>query len=191
MYKAKSRRCVYYTNFYRRGVFMNVLFIILGILMVIGGFSCMFTPVLTFMSTGYFLIILVTVYGVFGIINAIRFKRFGIGFVFSILSVLLGIASFCVPNMFLLASGVMLYIVAGWFVVMGIVDIYTSIAITRKAIPTGLWILQLILGIIAVLIGIYSFFRPAALAITEGVLIGIFFIETGLSMMFLPAIRRN
>lgn len=93
--------------------------------------------------------------------------------------------------MFLLASGVMLYIVAGWFVVMGIVDIYTSIAITRKAIPTGLWILQLILGIIAVLIGIYSFFRPAALAITEGVLIGIFFIETGLSMMFLPAIRRN
>lgn len=151
----------------------------------------MFTPVLTFMSTGYFLIILVTVYGVFGIINAIRFKRFGIGFVFSILSVLLGIASFCVPNMFLLASGLMLYIVAGWFVVMGIVDIYTSIAITRKAIPTGLWILQLILGIIAVLIGIYSFFRPAALAITEGVLIGIFFIETGLSMMFLPAIRRN
>ena len=151
----------------------------------------MFTPVLTFMSTGYFLIILVTVYGVFGIINAIRFKRFGIGFVFSILSVLLGIASFCVPNLFLLASGVMLYIVAGWFVVMGIVDIYTSIAITRKAIPTGLWILQLILGIIAVLIGIYSFFRPAALAITEGVLIGIFIIETGLSMMFLPAIRRN
>lgn len=101
MYEAESRQCVYYTYFYRRGVFMNVLFIILGILMVIGGFSCMFTPLLTFMSTGYFLIILVTVYGVFGIINAIRFKRFGIGFVFSILSVLLGIASFCVPNMFL------------------------------------------------------------------------------------------
>ncbi len=170
---------------------MNVLFIILGILMVCCGFSCIFTPVLTFFGAGYFLIILVTVYGVFGIINAIRYKRFGIGFVFSILSVLLGIASIFEPKMFLLTSSFYLFVIAGWFVVMGIIDVYTSIAITRKAIPTGLWILQLILGIIAILIGIYSFFRPAALAIAEGLLVGIFFIETGLSMMFLPALKRN
>jgi uncharacterized membrane protein HdeD (DUF308 family) len=73
---------------------------------------------------------------------------------------------------------------------MGIVEIYTSVAISRKA-GFSLWVLQLILGILAIIIGIYSFFHPAALAVTIGVLIGIFFIETGLSMMFLPVIGKD
>lgn len=169
---------------------MTALFIILGILMVICGFSCMFTPLITFMSTGYFIIILMTVYGIFGIISAIRYRRFGVGFVFSILSVLLGVCSLFFPRMLLLTDSIMLYITAGWFVLMGIVEIYTAVAISRRA-GFSLWILQLILGILAILIGIYSFFHPATLAVTIGVLIGIYFIETGITMMFLPALSRD
>ncbi len=45
---------------------MSVLNIILGILLVIGGFSCMFTPFATFLSAGYYIAILLLVYGVFG-----------------------------------------------------------------------------------------------------------------------------
>lgn len=158
--------------------------------MIICGFSCMFTPLLTFMSAGYFIVILMTVYGIFGIISAIKYKRFGVGFVFSILSVILGVGSLFFPQMLLLTDSIMIYITAAWFILLGIVEIYTSVAISRKA-GFSLWVLQLILGILAILIGIYSFFHPAALAVTIGVLIGIFFIETGLSMMFLPAIARD
>ena len=131
---------------------MTVLFIILGVLLVGLGFSCMFTPLLTFMDAGYFIVILVMVYGVFGIISAIRNRRFGIGFVFSI-------------------------------VVMGIVTIINAATVTRK-IGSKVWILELIFGILALVIGCYSFFRPAALAISLGMLIGIFFIETGFTLMF-------
>ena len=45
---------------------MTVLSIILGVLLIIGGFSCMFTPLATFLSTGYFLAIMLLVYGAYG-----------------------------------------------------------------------------------------------------------------------------
>lgn len=162
---------------------MTVLFIILGILMIAGGFSCMFTPLLTFMNAGYFIVIMVTVYGILGIIRAIRFKRFGVNFVFSILSVLLGIAMMIFPASLLLAENMMLIITAIWFVLMGIVTIVNSVTITRKT-GSKIWILQLIFGILAVLIGGYSFFQPMVLAVSLGILIGVFFIETGFTLMF-------
>lgn len=162
---------------------MTVLFIILGILLIAGGFSCMFTPLLTFMNAGYFIVIMVTVYGILGIIRAIRFKRFGVNFVFSILSVLLGIAMMIFPASLLLAENMMLIITAVWFVLMGIVTIVNSVTITRKT-GSKIWILQLIFGILAVLIGGYSFFQPMVLAVSLGILIGVFFIETGFTLMF-------
>ena len=76
---------------------MTVLFIILGVLLVVGGFSCIFTPLLTFMNTGYYVVILMFVFGIIGIIKAIVEKRFGVNFVFDILSVLLGVAQGVAP----------------------------------------------------------------------------------------------
>ncbi len=162
---------------------MTVLFIILGILMMAFGFSCIFTPLLTYMSAGYCVIILVTVYGILGIIRAIRYKRFGIGFVFSILSVLLGIAMLVFPRSLIFAESMVLILTAIWFVMMGIVSIINAVSFTRKT-GSKIWILQLIFGILAVLIGCYSFFHPMLLAVSIGMLIGISFIETGFSLIF-------
>ena len=162
---------------------MTVLFIILGILLVAGGFSCMFTPLLTFMNTGYYVVILIFVFSVFGIIKAIVEKRFGVNFVFSILSVLLGIVMLVYPDSLLFAEGVMLIMTAIWFVMMGIVTIINSISM-KKATGSGIWILSLIFGILDILVGCYSFFHPMVLAVSLGILIGIYFIETGLTLIF-------
>ena len=162
---------------------MTVLFIILGILLIAGGFSCIFTPLLTFMNTGYYVVILMAVFGVFGIIRAIAEKRFGVNFVFSIMSVLLGSVMLAFPESLLLAEGVMLIMTAVWFVVMGIVTIVNSVAIT-KATGSKVWILQFVFGILDVLIGCYSFFHPALMAVSLGVLVGIYFVETGFTLMF-------
>ena len=70
---------------------MRVLSVIIGILMLICGVSCMCTPLVTFMDAGYFIVIMVAVYGVIGIVRAIAEKHFGAGFVFSILSVIFGV----------------------------------------------------------------------------------------------------
>ena len=43
---------------------MRVLSVIIGILMLICGVSCMCTPLVTFMDAGYFIVIMVAVYGV-------------------------------------------------------------------------------------------------------------------------------
>ncbi len=161
---------------------MTVLFIILGILMVIGGFSCMFTPLITFLSLGNFIVIMVLIYGIVGIVRAIKTKNFGIGFVFSILSVIFGIAVFFLPNLVLISDTVILYMTAAWFVILGILQITMAVSVTKK-MGSGLWILQLILGILGILIGIYSFFQPALMALTTGVMVGLFFVETGFTMI--------
>ena len=63
-------------------------------------------------DAGYFIVILVAVYGVIGIIKAIGEKRFGVGFVFSILSVIFGAAVLFFPKLMLLADGVLIYMAA-------------------------------------------------------------------------------
>ena len=76
---------------------MRVLSVIIGILMLICGVSCMCTPLVTFMDAGYFIVIMVAVYGVIGIVRAIAEKHFGAGFVFSILSVIFGVTVLFFP----------------------------------------------------------------------------------------------
>ena len=77
---------------------MRVLSVIIGILMLICGVSCMCTPLVTFMDAGYFIVIMVAVYGVIGIVRAIAEKHFGAGFVFSILSVIFGVTVLFFPR---------------------------------------------------------------------------------------------
>lgn len=169
---------------------MTVLFIILGILLVVGGFSCIFTPLLTFMNTGYFVVILIFVFSIFGIIKAIVEKRFGVNFVFSILSALLGIIMLVFPGSLLFAEGVMLIMTAIWFVMMGIVTIINS-ATVKKATGSGIWILSLIFGILDILVGCYTFFHPMVMAVSLGILIGIYFIETGFTLMFSSVVCKD
>ena len=47
------------------------MIVILGVLMILGGFSLMATPLITFMNAGYFIIILFFVWGLFGVIRGL------------------------------------------------------------------------------------------------------------------------
>ncbi len=169
---------------------MTILFIILGVLMVICGFSCMFTPLWTYLNLEYFIVILVMVFGVFGIIKNIVEKRFGVGFVFSILSTILGILVLCFPNIFVFANGLLFYFVAGWFVLQGVVSIYNSI-VAKNAVGGKMWVFQLIIGILTLILGCFTFFQPIIVPLSFGILIGIFFIDTGFTMIFSAAVADN
>ena len=162
---------------------MTILFIILGILLISAGFSCIFTPLLTYMSAGYYVVILISVFSIVGIIKSIAEKRFGVSFVFDILSLILGIVMLSFPGSLLLAEGVMLIMTSVWFIIMGAVTIFNAVSFTRE-LGSKVWILQLIFGILSVMIGIASIIEPLRMAVTLGVLIGIFFIETGFTLMF-------
>ena len=166
---------------------MTVLSIILGVLLVMGGFSLLFTPLATFMGMGYFVIILFFVHGIFGIIKAISSGRYGMEFFFSIASLLLGILGFVVPGAAVMNNFMILYFAAAWFILRGIMSIVLSASIPKVEGTTGAKVFGVILGVLEVILGIYSFVHPLVLAITIGYLIGFYFIESGVNMIVLGA----
>ena len=118
-------------NLFDAGYFIVILVAVYGVIGIIKA-----------IDAGYFIVILVAVYGVIGIIKAIGEKRFGVGFVFSILSVIFGAAVLFFPKLMLLADGVLIYMAAAWFVLQGIVSVLTAVTLT-KATGSKLWIFRL------------------------------------------------
>lgn len=160
---------------------MRILSIICGIIMALFGVSLTFTPITTFLSTGYFFAIMLLVSGIIGIINGFVSHKYSYKFIFSVISAVLGIIMAIAPITRFLAEGMLLNIMAIWFILQGIISII--IAVKNKNVQNKTWILKLILGIVGLLIGIFTFIHPIILAVALGILIGIYFIESGISMI--------
>lgn len=159
---------------------MSVLFVILGILLIAGGISCIFTPIATMLSAGYIIGILLLVFGIIGIIRDIREKGDVLEWILHILAIIVGIVAIVRPGGTLVIDGLLIFFLAAFFLVMGVVEIV--MAFKTKAINKT-WYLGLIVGILAVIVGIICFVYPSIAAITVGVLIGFFFIEIGISLI--------
>lgn len=165
---------------------MKIFTIILGVLMVICGISCMSTPLITFLEAGYFLVILLFVYGIAAVVRSVVKKEFGMPFLFGILSVILGIVIMTVPGLKLMTDGMLIYLMAVWFLMQGVVSIFVSFK-QKKLAQGKKWIGTLVLGVLGVLLGIYSLAHPALLAFSFGVLVGIYFMESGINMIVMAA----
>lgn len=157
--------------------------VILGVLMILGGISLMATPLITFMSSGVFIIVLFFIWGLFGIIRGISEKRYDKEFFFAILSLILGIVGLCVPNAVAMTNSVLLYLAAAWFILHGVLGILNAIQSKEEA-GTGFMILGIILGVLELILAIYSIAHPAVLVIQLGLLVAFYFIESGLHMIF-------
>ena len=81
-----------------------------------------------------------------------------------------------------MTDGMLIYLMAGWFLLQGIVDIFLSFRQKKRGEGKG-WIWTMILGILGLLVGIYSFVHPLFAAFTIGILVGIYFIESGINMV--------
>jgi len=46
-------------------------------------------------------------------------------------------------------------------------------------------VISIVLGVLEIILGIYSIAHPAVLAVSLGLLIGLYFIESGISMIFI------
>lgn len=163
---------------------MNVVIIILSILLILGGIACIATPMITFLGLGYVVMFLLIVYGIMAIVKAVSEKKYGVDFVFGILSVIAGVAAAVLPGMELSTDMMLLMIAAVWLLVQGIMAIVTAFQL-KKLSEGNKWIWGLVLGILEVIVGVYSFIHPMVLAFTMGMLVGIYFIESGLSMIFM------
>lgn len=167
---------------------MKVLTIILGILLTICGIACIFSPGATFLATGYVLAVLLLVYGIIVIINVIRKYSSPIMLFAGIPAVIIGAIALFRPGSGEAFDLLLLYLFSAWFIVQGIATMVVSI---RSRHFTRGWGFGLAMGIISVIVGGYSFAHPAVSAIAIGILVGIYFIEAGISLMSLAFMARN
>ena len=161
---------------------MKILLIIFGAIMALFGVAMTCTPVATFLETGYFFAILLLVFGVISTINCICDKKFNLNLVFSILTAVFGILLVSVPGFLAFTDGFLIYLMAVWFILQGAVTIYTSVK-TKQAKQKG-WFGMFLFGVFDVLIGIYSLVHPLVLAFTLGILVGVYFIVSGVQLIF-------
>lgn len=159
---------------------MMILSIILGIMMIITGSCCFFTPLSTFLSTGYFMSVMFLFYGIVGLVRSFKKKAETLEVVVSVLAIVVGLISLFLPGTTLVFDTVMIYMTAAWFLVMGIVSIVVAFKVRKVE---KFWFLGLISGILGVIMGIYSFLHPQVFALSSGMLIGFYFIETGMSLI--------
>ena len=157
------------------------MIVIMGVLMILGGISLLATPLITFMGAGYFIIILFFIWGIFGVVRGISEKNYDKQFFFAILSLILGIIGLVVPGAAVMNNFVILYIAAGWFLLHGVLSIIDAIAAKQEGESTGMMILGIALGVLELILAAYSIAHPAILAVGLGLLIGFYFIESGVN----------
>ncbi|MBQ2669209.1 MAG: DUF308 domain-containing protein [Clostridia bacterium] len=167
---------------------MKVLMVILGVLMAILGAACFITPVMTWAGVEFTAItitaIMMIVYGIAGIIKAISDKEYGVNLIFSILSIIFGGVMF-IPGMHLALGSIGLYMVAAWFILNGLTTIFMSLNLKREEKNSNGWIWGIVIGIIGILLGIYSFVHPIVIAGAIGILIAFYLIETGFNLIII------
>ena len=84
------------------------------------------------------------------------------------------------PGSTLVLDSVIIYTVAAFFLIQGIIQVYMAI---KTKVLNNNWVWNLIAGILGIIVGLYSFTHPVFTAVTVGVLIGFYFVEAGISMI--------
>ena len=169
---------------------MGIISIILGVLLALAGIACLLTPAMTLMSVGYFIIIMLFVYGVAAVVNSIATKTYGITLVFGIISVIFGIVGIIHPGDIAVSTDMFLvFLAAVWFVAQGVYSII--MAFNAKKLTGKFGWLALLVGILALIVGVYSFIHPFFAVVTLGMLISFFVIESGISLITIGVVQRK
>lgn len=160
---------------------MSVFMIIMGIIMVICGIACVATPILTTFSLMHFFMILLFVTGVTLLIESIM-RRNVLDLILAILALIAGGFIVFSPSMSFVTETILLYIMAGWFLIRGIFGLVNVIRM-RKEIGGGMFVLGLIVSILVIIAGVYSFIHPVLFAGALGMMASCYFIVEGIDLI--------
>ena len=164
---------------------MKTLLCVLGVLMGLCGIALASTPIVTFWETSYFFVLLLLVYGAASMARGVTKKEYGGNFLFGILSVVAGLLILFVPGLKFMTSSTIIYLMAVWFLLQGAVFLVFGVRAKKTNAETKKWLGNLVMGVFSIILGIYSLIHPVALAFSVGELIGIYFIISGINLVFL------
>lgn len=172
---------------------MKILGIAIGVLLILGGVSCIATPAMTYIALAW-------VAGISMVADAIgniatwqskKKERMADGWDLfgAILSLLFGVALIVSTAAQVLTAVIVAYIVAFWILVKGVVRIIASLRIRRirkawgATLPGRSWGKILALGILMTVCGILCLIYPGILMIAIGVFVGISILSSGVNLI--------
>ena len=170
---------------------LKIIGVAIGVALVAGGIYCLFTPVETFDTLGWFIGFIMMVEGVSSILTWNERRRMGFAdgwtLVGAIISVILGV--FVIGSMAVqfAIDTFLAYLVAFWLVLGGVARIIAAFGL-RKFQKAGNdagthWIVLLLLGALIVVMGVLCFIHPTYAMAGVGIILGIAIIVTGCSII--------
>ena len=163
---------------------MKITTIILATMIIISGVYCLFTPGATFLTLGWLVGISLAVAGINAIMAYTARRKVGATTVWDllggILALLMGILVLANTFAQLLTDAIIIYMLATGLVLAGIFRIFASTRLKKLGLS---WVWMLVMGILTVLVGLYSFFHPILTAIALGYLIGFWVIVSGINLL--------
>lgn len=175
----------------------NVIAIILGIIVVIGGIYCLMTPGITYLSLAWLLGLVMVVDGIANIVTWFQLRKDGYSngwaLAAAVVSVVLGVVVLCSFAVQMAVDLFIAYMLAAWLIVSGIARILFGwrMRTLHKKMDTQIigknWWAAFVLGILLVIVGVLSLVNPTALMLATGMMIGLAIIIAGVSVIALAA----
>ena len=165
---------------------MIIASIVLGILFIAAGVTCMSAPVDAYLKAAYCLAILLFVYGIFGIARFAKKQTGEVGLAISVLALLIGAVYIFRPGdtpevgSLLVLDRAILTVIALWYLFKGVFQVRASL---RSRLVNRKWFWGLIVGVLSIVLGIYSLTYPEVAAMTSGTLLGFYSIQIGLDLL--------
>ncbi|AXY73008.1 HdeD family acid-resistance protein [Paraflavitalea soli] len=166
------------------------IFLLRGLFAIILGIIALLIPGVTFTTLVIFLGAYMLVDGIFSVITAISGRKtmeyWGWVLTIGILSILAGIVTFMNP---FVTGAALLYLVAFWAIVVGLLEIVVSIRLRKVITGEGWYILA---GILGIAFGILIILNPIAGAITITLIFGFYALIFGFILLsFAMRLRRR
>ena len=171
------------------------LITLMGALMVVGGVYCLVTPVSTFLATGYVVGAIIFCEAIGNIVAWIDLRKYveisGWYLANAIISLIFGIIIMLNLTMQFAVDVAIVYIIAVWIVMLGISRVSMAIQLKKfinklpKVFDNKRWIGILVLGVLMIVFGILCMFKPIVLSSLLGVIVALFIISAGVSLITL------
>ncbi len=162
---------------------MTVVSIILGVLLVICGFLVMFTPILSFFGLGTVIAVALMIWGIMALVKCVRIRIYGFRCAMAILAIIIAFLLMVTPGETFLTDQLILYLAAVFVIARGLLSIILAVKSAKES-PKRTWIIGIILGILAVILGIICLAYPLFEAGLISFMIAFFCIYVGIDMIY-------
>lgn len=179
----------------------KILVILLGIILVVGGIFCLFTPYVTFLSIGYVVGVLILCDAIANIVawfDVSKYVNISGWYLFSaIISAIFGIAVIVSLKMQLAVDIVITYMVIAWIIILAISRIVLAVRIKKfndllpNAFKNSRWIGLIITGVLMIAFAIFCVIKPGIMPLLLGILISWTIIFNGVSLITLGSYIPN